>query len=193
MSQWPEGWEWPYDPERAKQLLKEAGYEDGLVIDISSAATIAKSTSEVACEAVAVMLQNVGINAILKQVPTSVLYPGYKNRTQTGLTCQHDSFAGGEPLSLHRIIYDPGLLWGVAWDHPWYTERMLKAYETFDYDDRWALQLEMGQWMRDNALSMSLYGENQVFPLGPQLDTWDEHLSMGYPTLISNTEYAKHR
>ena len=70
------------------QLLKEAGYEDGFDIDISTAATRGTSVSKAACEAMAVMLQDVGINAIVKNVPTSILYPGYKERTQSGITCQ---------------------------------------------------------------------------------------------------------
>ena len=192
-SQWPEGWEWPYDPERAKQLLKEAGYEDGFDIDISTAATTATSVSEKACEAMAVMLQGVGINAVIKNVPTSVLYPAYKNRTQQGITCQGINTFGGEPVDLHRISYDPELLWGVGWDHPWFTERMKKANETFDVDERWAINMEMGQWMRDNAMGIGIYGSNQVFPLGPKLDGWQEHLSMGYANSISALEFARHR
>ena len=192
-SQWPEGWEWEYNPDRARQLLKEAGYEDGFDIDISTAATRGTSVSKAACEAMAVMLQDVGINAIVKNVPTSILYPGYKERTQSGITCQGLDSRGGEPLSLHRFSFDPDLLWGVGWDHPWYTERMNKAYATFDFDERWALQLEMGQWMRDNAMSMGIYGKNQVYPLGPQLDSWEEHLSAATAQTISGLEWAIHR
>ena len=67
---------------------------------------------------------------------------------------------------------------------------MKKASETFDFDKRWAIQLEMGQFMRDNALSIGVYGQNQVFPLGPKLDSWEEHLSMGMPGAITALEYA---
>ena len=48
----------------------------------------------------------------------------------------------------------------------------------------------MGQWMRDNAVGIGIYGQNAVFPLGPKLDRWEEHLSMGQASLISGLEYA---
>ena len=173
-SQWPEGWEWPYDPEKSRQLLEEAGYGDGFDISISTASSTAEAITEAACVAIAGMLQDVGINAVYKNVPLGDLYDAYKARTQEGITCQHINTFGGEPLSLHRISYDPELLWGVGWDHPWFTERMNAAYDTFDFDDRWEIQLEMGQWMRDNGMGIGVYGANQVFPLGPQLDSWAE-------------------
>ena len=192
-SQWLEGWEWPYDPERSRQLLKEAGYEDGFDMDVSVGATRVASVAQLTCEAIAVMLQDVGINAILRNVPTSVLYPGYKARTQQGITCQHVNTGAVEPFSRAAVCYTPGNLWGCGWDHPKFTELMKKASETFDFDKRWAIQLEMGQFMRDNALSIGVYGQNQVFPLGPKLDSWEEHLSMGMPGAITALEYAPHR
>ena len=41
------------------------------------------------------------------------------------------------------------------------------------------MQTELGKWMRDNALGVSVFGINTVFPLGPKVDSWEEHLSQG--------------
>ena len=192
-SRMPASWKWDYDPDRAKQLLKEAGYEDGFDITISPAATTAVTTVESACEAIADMLGDININATIERVPPSILYPAYKDRTQQGITCQFQRVFIQEPIYLHRFSYGPTNTWGVGWDHPWYTEIMLRTYATFDATERWELQLEMGQWMRDNALGISVYAPNTIYPLGPKLDSWEEHLSMGRPTSISGIEYAIHR
>ena len=98
-----------------------------------------------------------------------------------------------EPISLHRFSFDPDAFWGVGWDHPWYTERLIPAFETFDAADRWQKQLELGQFVRDNVMGMALYGSNTVFPLSSKLDPWEEHLSMGDARRISAFEYARHR
>ena len=188
-SRWPEGFEWEYDLDRAKQLMKEAGYEDGFDIDIAPT----NPALALACEAIADMLGDININAKYNDEPSSVFYPRYKDRTQQGLNCQNIPAFGSDPIQLHRFSYDPTATWGLGWDHPWYTEILLRAYETFDRDERWALQVEMGQWMRDNALGMDIYGGNAVYPLGPKIDSWEEHLSMGGPTRISGLEYAIHR
>ena len=51
----------------------------------------------------------------------------------------------------------------------------------------------LGKWMRDNALAVSVFGINTVFPLGPKVDSWEEHLSQGIPSRVSGLEFAKHR
>ena len=192
-SLWPDDWTWDFDPDRARELLAEAGYADGFEIVLSSATGRLVEVTRQACEAIAGMLQDVGIDARFENVPLGELYDGYKARTQQGITCQHINAFGGEPVSLHRISYDPELLWGVGWDHPWFTAKMKEAYETPDADARWALQFEMGDWLRDNALAMAVYSLDQIFPLGPAVDTWEEHLSMGEAQSISRLEYAPHR
>ena len=194
-SQWPEGWDWPYDVERAKQLMKDAGYEDGFDVVLTPADGTATATLTLtACQAIADMLGDIGIRATVDTPSASVLYAAFKDRTATGISCQAISgYGGAEPLYFHRWSYDPEGIWGLGWDHTWYTERVRKAYEVFDRDERWRLQLEMGQWKRDNALAVGIYSINGVYPLGPKVDSWEEHLSMSRASRISGLEYAIHR
>ena len=188
--QWPADWEWGFDVDRAKQLLKEAGYEDGFEISLNPSFP---GATTLACQAIADMLADINIKATVTNIPPAVLYPAYKDRSQQGISCESYSLRGQEPIYWHRWSFVPTGAWGIGWDHPWYTEILVRAYDTFDRDERWKLQLEMAQWMRDNALSIAIYGDNAVYPLGPKLDSWAEHLSMGFPSRISGLEYAIHR
>ena len=63
----------------------------------------------------------------------------------------------------------------------------------FDAEERWKLQIEMGNWIWENAMEIGLYETNAVHPLGPKLDAWTEHLSRGDPRRISGLEWARHR
>ena len=189
--QWQPGWEWDYDLDRAKELMREAGYEEGFDVAMTPAEGGTTTTLTQACDAVAAMLGDININARVERADLQVLYASYKDRSYEGFTCEViPNF--GEPISLHRYSFDPTALWGVGWDHPWYTERLLTAFQTFDAADRWNRQVEMGQWVRDNVMGMSLFGSNVVFPLGPKLDPWEEHLSVG-TSRGSAFEFARHR
>ena len=58
----------PFDPERAQQLLAEAGYPDGF--DITLPASIRNVAAEVeACEAISEMWEEIGINTTIQRVP----------------------------------------------------------------------------------------------------------------------------
>ena len=102
---------------------ERGSYEDGFDIDIAPTTT---GTLALACEAVADMLGDININAMYNEEPSSVFYPRYKDRTQQVSTANIPAF-GSEPIQLHRFSYDPTATWGVGWDHPWFTEIMLRA------------------------------------------------------------------
>lgn len=64
----------PYDPEKAKQLVKEAGYPDGLDVDLFSATGRYVNDKQVA-EAMAAMLTGVGIRTRLHTPEYATYWP----------------------------------------------------------------------------------------------------------------------
>jgi peptide/nickel transport system substrate-binding protein len=73
-----EGWDerfakpWPYDPAKAKALLKEAGYPDGFSVDLDCTGS---QPADSICQAVSAMLAKVGIRITYRPLPFNVLLP----------------------------------------------------------------------------------------------------------------------
>ena len=184
-------WVWEYNPEKAKELLAEAGYPDGFEVELTPSIRGAPAEVE-ACEAVADMWQDVGINARLQRIPFNTLVEGQFARTNTGITC-HAAQPLVEPLVLYGFMYDPQGSWSAGNDHPILTELMYEANVTFDSDDRWDLQMQMAHWVWDNSFDIGLYSVNNIYPLGPKIDSWEDHLETGDPRRLSALEFAPHR
>ncbi len=93
----------PYDPDRARQLLAEAGYPNGFDLTISAPNDRYRNDSEVA-QAVTQMLAQVGLNVQLETLPQSVYFSRASNY-EFSLFMGGASADSGEGLSqlLHLI------------------------------------------------------------------------------------------
>jgi peptide/nickel transport system substrate-binding protein len=66
-----------FDPERAKQLLKEAGFPDGLDVELSASSNRYVNDRQ-SCEAIAAMLTRVGIRTKLSMTEYSIQWPNVR-------------------------------------------------------------------------------------------------------------------
>ena len=195
-------WVWEYDLETAKRLLKEAGYEDGFEVTLTPA--IRGGPAEVeACEAIGDMWADIGITARIQQVPYIAVREAAYGRTESGITC-HSTAPFMEPLILQQYMWFPDVGWTDGLSHQFLTSAtgapdepnpgiFERAFNEADTEKRWDLQRELGNWLWDNALDIGLYYFNNTYALGPEVDSWAEHLNRGDPRRISALEWAPHR
>ena len=178
-----------YNPDRARQLLQEAGYGDGFDIVMALTTRPFPGTvqmGEIAC----LMWEEVGIRCAQERSQMSAFRPKFVDRSHEGVNTH-----GVGPLPEPLVTYSSSLVsagvinYGI--EHPWLEEHINAAMATFDDEERFALQREVAQWVFDNVVILPMYKVNWIFPLGPNVDTWD--MACCDARVLFDLEYAPHR
>jgi peptide/nickel transport system substrate-binding protein len=164
---------YPFDPGKARRLLREAGYPNGLAMTL-----IAPNELEVQATVVSKMLEGVGLT-----VDRQILDPPAYNR-QTLLTAldhppeQHtwdialmtfNSWANIPALQLYRYYFLGGPYdWGVE------KPELQRLYEEFlrtvDPERQQALIRQMERHTRDHAYALFLYNPIQLYAVNQAVE-----------------------
>jgi peptide/nickel transport system substrate-binding protein len=180
-----------YDPDRAVELLAEAGYPNGFNIRL-----VAPNRGMVAetpvCEAIGSMWDAIGLNVSMERIPYATWRPGAVNRTYQGGFCMSlpnytspsDAYLGG---------YRMQSIWTAGFEHPEITAKAEQALNTIaDVEARARLEDEIDRFIYDNFIHTVVYSPNSVFPLSSKIDEWPLSLlpERRYP---NNFELVPHR
>ena len=183
---------WDYDPDRARELLAEAGYEGGgFSITLTPAIRGAAAEKEV-CEAVGAMWNTeLGIDVRIQNIPYTTLRPQWGARTYEGASC-HPFSARIVVGLIPTIITKAPISTGVT--HPYLEERARLVPKTANNEDREKLESEIGIFLFDNALTnIGLVVVDVVWPVGPRIKEWKQHVRTRDLRFITGFEYIQHR
>jgi len=164
---------YPFDPGRARRLLREAGYPNGLAMTL-----IAPDELEVQATVVSKMLEGVGLT-----VDRQILDPPAYNR-QTLLTAldhppeQHtwdialmtfNSWANIPALQLYRYYFLGGPYdWGV--EKPELQQLYEEFLRTVDLEQQQAVIRQMERHTRDHAYALFLYNPIQLYAVNQAVE-----------------------
>ena len=151
----------PYDPEKAKALLAEAGYENGLNLTIHGPNDRLANDSKVV-QAVAQMWNRVGVNAKAEVLPWSVYFPRTTKREfSIWLLSSASTAEMATALNSVAVTYDPKNSRGVnnrgRYSNPELDELVNTAFQTLDDGKRRALLEKASEISMDDAVVLPLY------------------------------------
>lgn len=153
------GWQaadpYPYDPERARQLLAEAGYADGFDVDMACPNRAYTNINEI-CEAIVRYLDKVNIRVSLQLMESNTFWELEKKKELPPLFV--DGWASTYREAFNRL---EGALtrsesW-AAWYDPELEARILEIGHTLDRYERARLYARLQERMRDDPPFIYLY------------------------------------
>jgi peptide/nickel transport system substrate-binding protein len=145
----------PYDPDRAKQLLTEAGYPNGFSVDMACPEAAYSHINEV-CQAISGYLNEVGVENTLELQEANAYWEEEANKTLPPLFV--DSWSSTIPDSYGRL---QGALGKDATYANWYDETLGALIDqvavTVDTDARAEVYKEIQKLMREDPPFVYLY------------------------------------
>ncbi len=163
---------YPYDPARAKALLAEAGYGEGLEITLNVPAILPDEAVPLA-HLMAEQYAQVGITAHIREFADR---PGYANMVkakQIDDACCFDS----SPLSTYRCLrekFHSGVAgpWWQGYANPTVDALLDRAEATVGDAQRQVLYRQAYRLIRDDAPWIFLYSPSLTWGVGPHARGW---------------------
>ena len=179
-----------FNPERARQLLQEAGHADGFSITVTTSIRGVSAESE-ACEAIAEMWEDIGIDTEVQRIPYAALGPTLSSRQFYGANC-HGTGGRVAPWGLYHIFRSGAGFTGGS-DHPIMDALLEEMLLQIDDEGRYRVFNKLARFMYENVMETGLYTVDILWPLSPRVESWEEHLEGGDLRAFGSYEWAKHR
>jgi len=161
----------PYDPERAKQLLKEAGYPKGFKTFINT--TIG---SKYWAEAVAANLMGVGINAQIVIHESGAWQQAFRGRKMRGLMItgmwHHSEYHPSADMSDHMLSYMPWCYHSTKKIDGAIHAGMMAIEEK----DIIAAGRKISKAIREDFVKIILWAQHNPYGVGRRIKSWEPQM-----------------
>jgi peptide/nickel transport system substrate-binding protein len=165
---------WQYNPTEARRLLEEAGYRDGLDIEV-----LASSVSD-SLTLLKEQWERVGVRLNIRTQESTVVTNAYVNKTFPGIiapTCVTTFDPGQQAV----MLFDPksGINWGNVND-PVMTDMAWRLFYELDPDRRTQMTKEIHQRTLDQVYHLWIVSYHRITMSHPWLHNWSDHIFAWY-------------
>jgi peptide/nickel transport system substrate-binding protein len=165
-----------YDPELAKKLLKEAGYENGIDITITVPGSAGFAMDAALAEAMKAQLEQVGIRLNIKMTEWGLLLKEYSDISYESLIIPEIWYSDPDDY-LYSIYHSEGAYSKTK--DPKIDELLVKGRTTLDREERIKIYRELETYIAEKAYDIYVYAS----PL--RAEAWQPYVE-GY-TPLPNT------
>lgn len=162
---------YPYDPERARALLAEAGYPDGFEMGFACPSG-AYTNFEQVCEAIQGYLEEIGVRTELQLMESGQFWDLQGKKELPPLFGDSWSESSGEAYLRLRGALAGNDASFSAWSEPTIDEALTKISSTLDDDERAGLYRELSQYMYDNPPFIYLYEPETFEAINPAVQNY---------------------
>lgn len=145
----------PYDPEGAKALLKEAGYESGLNLTLSFIPNSYAGVSD-AVQIMKLMWSEIGVNVELQEIESGLLQQQYIAKETTDMVINALGGTQGTGTVVANMAFCPDQRFSVYNDQE-FADLRDRAEAELDETKRNELLSELQQYSVDNAIGVGLW------------------------------------
>lgn len=155
----------PFDADKARALLAEAGYADGFDLIIDTTAGRANEA-----QAVAGMLRDVGVRATVRPLETSIFNTNWTLKQTGDLVAASWAGAGDPQQYLNMLVRSDGALSRYANAE---ADALLRQSETtVDPDERTTLLHRLQRVLHDDPAAIYLWSAADIYGVNPRVKNW---------------------
>jgi len=172
---------YPYDPNKAKALLQQAGVKSGTTLTFDYIGT--DSTFAEIAQAVSEELQQVGLNVKLQPVDQNTFYSDLIPHQNAGN--MYEQGWGGWTLDFDNtayLLYHKGEFWNPDYSNPQVESLLSQERSTNDQQKRLQIFYQLDQVLHQQAVEVPLYQADTLWAVSKGIQGWvtppDERLEL---------------